>query len=279
MPIAKANGAELYYEETGSGSPIILTGGGLNGGFEVYEPIIGGLAQEHRVIAYDRRWGRQSKSPLAVQTWDLSCNDLIGLMDALGIEQAYLGGGSFAPGISMGCAARYPDRVLALFPSLVAGGIVCDAFLATKLYRSMDIAMNQGMKAVVAAHDRLDLWAAFVPDQVEYDPEYRNTIVCMAPEEFAQIMRDTIFALLDGPYVSLGMTEEMLKGLRTPTLIFPGHDDIHPRYIGERIHRLIPNSQWSEIPSNTYDAENHEQPELYIERVLQFLSEVEAGHN
>ena len=32
MPTANVNGAELYYEETGSGSPIILTGGGLNGG-------------------------------------------------------------------------------------------------------------------------------------------------------------------------------------------------------------------------------------------------------
>ena len=139
--------------------------------------------------------------------------------------------------------------------------------------------MNQGMKEVVTAHRRDDLWAPFVPDQVEYDPEYSKTIASMVPEEFAQILRDTIFALLDDPYVSLGMTEEMLKGLRTPTLIFPGHDELHPRYIAERIHRLIPNARWAEIPSNTYDAEHHEKPELYVERVLQFLAEVEAGDN
>ena len=277
MPRANVNGAELYYKETGSGTPIILTGGGLNGGFEVYEPIIAGLAREHRVIAYDRRWGRQSKSPLVVQTWDLCCNDLMGLMDALGIRQAYLGGGSFAPGISMGCAARYPDRVLALFPSLVAGGIVCDAVLVTKLFRGMQMATDQGMKAVVAARDLTDLRAPFVPDQVEYDPEYRKRLESMAPEEFAQIMKDTILALFDGPYVSLGMTEAMLRGLRVPTLIFPGHDEIHPRVVAEAIHRLIPNSQWAEVPSNTYDYENHEEPEIYIQRVLKFLAEVEAG--
>ena len=31
MPIAKVNGAEMYYEEAGSGSPLILSPGGLQG--------------------------------------------------------------------------------------------------------------------------------------------------------------------------------------------------------------------------------------------------------
>lgn len=277
MPTIKANGAEIYYEETGSGPPIILTGGGLNGTREVYWPIIPGLAREHRVIAYDRRWGGQSKSPLAVQTWDLGCLDVIGLMDALGIDQAHLGGGSSAPGISMGCAARYPDRVSSLFPSIVAGGIIAEAFLVAKLFLGIDIALSQGMKALVAACDPTNRRAPFVPDHVLSDPEYRATLESMPPEEFAQIMRNTIHAIVDGPYVSLGMTEEMLRGIRVPTLIFPGHDDIHPRYVAEQVHRLIPNSQWAEVNSDTYDFENHQEPERYVERVLKFLAEVDAG--
>jgi pimeloyl-ACP methyl ester carboxylesterase len=66
------------------------------------------LAQAHRVIAYDRRFGGQSNSPLVVQTWDMVCQDVIDLMDALGIEQAYLGGGSFGAAISLAvrCATR-----------------------------------------------------------------------------------------------------------------------------------------------------------------------------
>ena len=44
----------------------------------------------------------------------------------LGIEQASLGGGSFGAAISFGCAVRYPERVRAIFPSNLAGGVICD---------------------------------------------------------------------------------------------------------------------------------------------------------
>src|SRR4029450_10199279 len=134
MPRAQVNGAELYYEEAGSGPPMILSAGGLQGVLESYQPVLEGLARAHRVIAYDRRFGGQSKSPLVVQTWDQVCQDVVGLMDVLGLDQAYLGGGSFGAAISMGCAARSPDRVGAIFPANLAGGVICAAYLDTELY-------------------------------------------------------------------------------------------------------------------------------------------------
>ena len=166
---------------------------------------------------------------MVVQTWDQVCQDVVGLMDALGIDQAYLGGGSFGAAISLGCAARYPDRVRAIFPSNLAGGVICDAYLATKLHRSLDMALNQGMPAVVAAFDRDDRFAPFVSERVQDDPGFRKDLEAMPPEEYAQVMRDTIYALFDGPYPTLGATVEMLKGIRTPTLVMPGNNDIHPR--------------------------------------------------
>jgi 3-oxoadipate enol-lactonase len=90
MPTAKVNGAEIYYEEAGSGPPLILSPGGLQGVLSSYQPVRAQLSQTHRVIVYDRRFGGQSNSPMVVQTWDLVCQDVIGLMDVLGIEQAYL---------------------------------------------------------------------------------------------------------------------------------------------------------------------------------------------
>ena len=97
MPSAKVNGAEIYYEEAGSGPPIILSAGGLQGTLAGYGPVMEELSREHRVITYDRRFGGQSSSPLVVQTWDMVCQDVMGLMDVLGIDAAYLGGGSFGP--------------------------------------------------------------------------------------------------------------------------------------------------------------------------------------
>ena len=84
-------------------------------------------------------------------------------------------------------------------------------------------------------------------------------------------MRDTIYALFDGPYATLGATVEMLKGIRIPTLVMPGNNDIHPRRVAELVHRLIPNCQWGEVPPHA------EAPAQYVQRVLQFLAEVESG--
>src|SRR5215475_621643 len=103
MPTAQVHGAEIYYEEAGSGPPLILSPGGLQGVLSSYQPVRTQLSQTHRVIVYDRRFGGQSNSPLVVQTWDLVCQDVIGLMDVLGIEQASLGGGSFGAAIALGC--------------------------------------------------------------------------------------------------------------------------------------------------------------------------------
>jgi pimeloyl-ACP methyl ester carboxylesterase len=271
MPTAKVNGATIYYEEAGSGPPLILSPGGLQGGLASYQPVRDQLAQAHRVITYDRRFGGQSNSPLVVQTWDMVCQDVIGLMDVLEIETASLGGGSFGAAISFGCAVRSPERVRAIVPSNLAGGVICDAYLAMKLFKSAERAMTQGIKAVVEAFDPEDRFAPFTPERAQYDPAYRQSLEAMPPEDFAQVMRDTIYALFEGPYLTLGMSEQRLKAVRTPTLIMPGNNDIHPRGVAEQVHRLIPNARWAEVRPHA------EAPDHYVRRVLQFLAEREAS--
>jgi pimeloyl-ACP methyl ester carboxylesterase len=271
MPTAQVNGAEMYYEEAGSGPPLILSPGGLQGVLSSYQPVIEALSQAHRVIAYDRRFGGQSNSPLVVQTWDMVCQDVIGLMDVLGIETAYLGGGSFGAAISLGCAVRYPERVRAIVPSNLAGGVICNAYLAIKLFKSAEMAMAQGSQAVVDAFDPDDRFAPFTPERAQYDARYRKTLEAMPPEDFAHVMRDTIYALFDGRYLTLGMSEKQLKAIRTPTLVMPGNNDIHPRSVAEQVHRLISNARWAEVRPHA------EEPEQYVDRVLQFLAEVEAN--
>ncbi len=270
MATAKVNGAEIYYEEAGSGPSIILSPGGLQGVASSYQPVIGTLSQEHRVVVYDRRFGGQSRSPMVVQTWDMVCEDVFGLMDVLGIEQAYLGGGSFGAAISLGCAARRPERVRAIFPSNIAGGIICDSYLAGKLFKSMEMAANDSLSSVVEAFDADDRFAPFGPEIAQSDPQYRKTLEDMNTEDFVQVMRDTIYAFFDGPFPTLGMSEKALKGIGTPAMVMPGSNDVHPRRVAEMVHRLVPNCQWAEVQPHS------EEPAKYSERVLRFLAGVEA---
>ena len=271
MPSAKVNGAEIYYEEGGSAPTIILSARGLHGTKAGYGSVMEELSREHRVITYDRRFGGQSSSPLVVQTWDMVCQDVMGLMDVLGIDAAYLGGGSFGAAISFGCALRNPERVRAIFPSNIAGGVICDSYLAMKLFKSADMALSQGIKAAIDAFDADDRFSPFTPERAQYDPEYRGTLEDMDPQDFAQVMRDTIYALFEGPYLSLGMTGKTLKSIQIPTMIMPGNNDIHPRGVAQQVHRLIPNCRWAEV------APHSEAPEKYVHRVMEFLAEVEAS--
>ena len=140
-----------------------------------------------------------------------------------------------------------------------------------KLLKSADMALNQGIKAAVEAFDAEDRFSPFTPERAQYDPESRKTLEDMDPQNFAQVMRDTIYALFDGPYLTLGMNEKTLKGIHTPTMIMFGNNDIHPRNVAQQVHRLIPNCQWAEV------APHSEAPDKYVRRVLEYLAQVEAN--
>ena len=256
MPFAKVSGGELYYEESGSGAPVILSAGGLQGNLDSYSDVVGALAGSYRVITYDRRFGRHSNCPLVVQTWDMVYQDVFDLMDSLSIDQAFLGGGSFGAAISFGCAFRDPERVKAIFPSNIGGRDHLRRLFGGQVVSKPGHGHGTGSQG---SHRRFELnnrFSPFSPELAQHDADYRGALEAMRPEEFAQIMRNTIYALFDGPYVSLGMTEEALKGIRTPTMIMPGYNDIHPRTLAERVHRLAPTANGEKrrhtvtLPSN-----------------------------
>lgn len=50
--------------------------------------------------------------------------------------------------------------------------------------------------------------------------------------------------------------------------MMPGNNDIHPGSVAEQVQRLTPNAHWAEVRPHA------EEPEKYVYRVLQFLSEV-----
>ena len=108
---SEVNGAEIYYEEAGSGPPMILSPGGLQGVLESYQPVLEELSRAHRVIAYDRRFGGQSKSPSGGTNLGPGLSRRRRAHGCPGHRPGFLGGGSFGAAISLGCAARYPDRV------------------------------------------------------------------------------------------------------------------------------------------------------------------------
>jgi non-heme chloroperoxidase len=97
---------ELYYEDHGSGRPVVLIHGfPLSGrAWERQEPAL--LAAGHRVITYDRRGFGKSSQPSAGYDYDTFAADLDKLLTALDLREADLAGHSMGGGE----IARYLGR-------------------------------------------------------------------------------------------------------------------------------------------------------------------------
>lgn len=111
MPYADAGGVRLYYETVGEGTPLILQGHGHLSWMPFQAPY---FSRFFKVIVYDRRGTGLSDDPPGPWSAANLAGDLRGLMDALGIEQAIVGGASLGGVVAAQFGVDYPDRALAL---------------------------------------------------------------------------------------------------------------------------------------------------------------------
>lgn len=111
MASVRANGRELSYEDTGGdGIPLVL-GHGFFLDSTVFAPLAAGLGREWRVIGWDARGhGGTADDGQPFDYWDLA-RDLLGLLDALGLERAVAGGISQGGFIALRAALLAPERV------------------------------------------------------------------------------------------------------------------------------------------------------------------------
>jgi pimeloyl-ACP methyl ester carboxylesterase len=112
-----AGGAKIYYATYGKGTtPVILLHGGL-GNADHFSHQVHALAGTHRVIAIDSRGqGRSTLSKdKAKLSYHVMAEDVIAVMDELGLEAAALVGWSDGGAIALDVAIHHPARVTKLF--------------------------------------------------------------------------------------------------------------------------------------------------------------------
>ena len=107
------NGDRFAWREAGDGPPLVLLHG-LGGSRLSWEPQLTGLADRHRVIAWDLPgYGASQRLAAAVTFPDLA-DAVIDFFDTVGVESAHLAGISFGGMIAQYVAARHPSRVRTL---------------------------------------------------------------------------------------------------------------------------------------------------------------------
>ena len=117
-----ANVGELrirYLDWGGNGSPVLALHGLASSG-HWYERVAARLSPGYRIIAPDQRGhGRTTQAPSGYD-WQTMAQDLVGLLDHLGLDRVAVLGHSWGGHVATNLAARFPQRVSRLV--LIDGG-------------------------------------------------------------------------------------------------------------------------------------------------------------
>jgi pimeloyl-ACP methyl ester carboxylesterase len=113
MPKIKANGIEIFYEETGSGEPLLLIAGFAcdHANWSQMLPI---LSSRHHVIVFDNRGVGQTSAPNAPYSIQQMAEDTAGLLDAAGMSRVHVTGHSMGGQIAQELALTHPELVKTL---------------------------------------------------------------------------------------------------------------------------------------------------------------------
>lgn len=115
MPyVAAADGIKLYYEEIGTGTPVVFVHG-YAGDDRTWEPQVRHFGA-HRCVTFSQRGYPPSDVPSDPARYgqDIARDDVISLMDALAIERAHVVGHSMGAYTALHVGIRYPRRCISV---------------------------------------------------------------------------------------------------------------------------------------------------------------------
>ncbi|MGD0548332.1 MAG: alpha/beta hydrolase [Terracidiphilus sp.] len=223
-------GHRVHYLADGpAAGPVVVLLHGLGGSAEEQSNLADSLVKAgFRVYRPDLLGYGRSEKPA---DFSYSVRDeaevVVGFMDALNFKQVNLGGTSMGAWIAQLVAARHPERVrrLILFDAV---GLNEKPAWDTRLFTP----------ATPAEIDQLDALLMPHPPPV---PAFVARDILRFSNERAWVIHRAVNAMLSGQ----DTTDTLLPQLKMPVLIVWGAEDrIAPISQGERIHQLVPQSEF-----------------------------------
>jgi proline iminopeptidase len=274
MPYATARDkTRLYYEEAGSGSPILFLHE-FAADYASWEPQMRYLSRRHRCIAYSARGYAPSETPAGnAFTYEHFRDDALAVLDHLGLARAHLVGLSMGAYSSLQVGLHRPERVLSLTLAGIGTGsepAQIEAFRASTQKNAHDFE-TLGSAEVAKVYARS-------PNRIPFkikDPRGFGEFVEALARHDAQGSAHTQRGF-QGGRPSLYAFEDRLRELTLPVLVIAGDEDdacIQPSLF---LKRTIPASGLAMFPKTGHIL-NLEEPALFNETLARFLALAEAG--
>ncbi|MGY8635362.1 alpha/beta fold hydrolase [Bradyrhizobium sp. 14AA] len=213
------DGCRLYAETSGSGAPVVLIPG-LGGSASFWSAMVPEFADARRVISFDHRGAGRSDRPAETYTIEALAEDLVDMLDALGIARADLVGHSTGGVIAQVVAREYPTRI---------GRIVLSAtwhrpdFHFQTLFRSrLEVLESLGPES----YARLTQVIGFPPDWLASHPELVEQAVARARVDLEPIAVSSARIRMLLAFEGL----DDLSHICHPTLVIGARDDMVVAY-------------------------------------------------
>lgn len=236
---ADLRGIRLYHAEVGQGRPVILLHGGLaNSDYLMNQ--VQALRARHRVIVVDSRGHGRSSRDTTPYGYDLMADDVIALMDQLGIPQADIVGWSDGAIQALDIAIRHPRRV----GKIVAFGV------------------NTRTDGLIPDFDKNPNFAAFMK---RAGAEYRK--LSPTPDDYEGFLTQIGKMWESEP----NWSDAQLRSIRSPVLVMDGdHDEGIRREHTEYIARTIPHARMLILPNSSHFAFIQD-PQAFNAAIVDFL--------
>lgn len=255
VTVGKENSGDiqLYYEDHGSGAPVVLIHGyPLNAGsWEKQMSVL--LSAGYRVIAYDRRGFGRSSQPTTGYNYDTFAEDLHKLVKHLGLRDFALVGFSMGGGEVARYAGKYGTKDVS--KAVIIGGIPPYLLKTPDNPEGVDESVFKGIEQAVAA----DRYAFFT----EFFKNFYNTDVLLGKNVSEQAVQASWnVAASASATASLSCVPTWhedfradLAKLDVPTLVIHGAADriVPIDAAGRRTAKLVPGARLYEVKDGPHN--------------------------
>ena len=246
----KANGIDIYYEESGSGYPLLLIHGG-SVTCKMWQPYIGPLALHFRVITPDSRGHGRTNNSANELSYRGMATDVAAFIDALGLSQPLVAGYSDGGQIALELGMRYPT----LARALVVGAAWYE--FSDRYFTWLRKLGFEEPGAVNLEQTERAFPGLYKAWQSEHDPVYLPTMLKQLSATF---------------WTPLNYTDAEFGQISAPTLVVQGdRDEAIPIEQAVAMYRWIPQGELAIIANMSHGAALGSRSTALLSVMLDFL--------
>jgi len=268
---------DVHYKIEGKGDNVLIFLHGFGASTFTWHKVIKPLSKNYTLIAYDRTGFGYSSRPMPGEwsgespySQESQVEQIVALMDALGVDKAVLVGNS-AGGVTAALTTlKYPERIKAL---ILVGAAIFKGGPPDWLAPLIRIPQVKRLGHLLIRKYYTNFFE--IARKLAWHDPSKQTEEILAGYRKPMRARDWDRALWEFAlaYKSSSL-KERLSDIKVPVLVITGEDDrIVPPEASEKIARKIPNAELAVI-SNTGHLPHEEAPEEFLEVVNNFLKEV-----